>query len=480
MKHTLTLVTSLLLAPLVALHAEDAAKTAKPNVLFIISDDQGFGDFGFNGNALVKTPNLDLLAAESAVYKNFVVAPACSPSRAAFFTGRNHLITGVWGVPPRANLRPDETRIPAYFKASGYSTLHVGKLDCVKVGKANGDRFGWDEWLGGGGYEHQNPMIYSSNGNRRGQGWTADIWTDYTLDFMRQHRDEPWFATVAYIIPHLPWICAEKYSAPFLAQGCSPNLAACYGSIAQMDECIGRLLEGLKETGQDQRTIVVFISDNGPTSPEAKQDPGDGSVPGEDWAKRNVAKLRGHKALVWENGDRVPMLVRWPGHIVPGERKQFGSAEDVLPTLLDLSGIPATVVPHLPITGVSLCRSLNDAAAAVERPEVFRMAIAGPGSPRDGIADMHDRKYEDHHLTLCGPRFKYHALPGGKSALYDTEADPGETSDVQAKFPDIAARMAKECRERWQSILDSGRAFVPPPPLPQAADKPAKVKAADL
>jgi arylsulfatase A-like enzyme len=177
------------------------------------------------------------------------------------------------------------------------------------------------------------------------------------------------------------------------------------------------------------------------------------------------------------------MLVRWPGHIVPGERKQFGSAEDVLPTLLDLSGIPATVVQHLPFTGVSLSRSLNDAAATVERPEVFRIAIAGPGSPRDGIADVHDRKYEDHHLTLRGPRFRYHALPGGKSALYDIEADPGETSDVQAKFPDIASRMAKECRERWQSIIDSNRAFVPPPPpptpTPETADKPAKVKAAD-
>jgi arylsulfatase A-like enzyme len=95
------------------------AAESKPNVLLIISDDQGYGDFGFNGNKLVKTPNLDRLASESAVFRNFAVAAACSPTRAALYTGRDHLLTGVWGVPPRANLRPDEARMPAFFKAAG-------------------------------------------------------------------------------------------------------------------------------------------------------------------------------------------------------------------------------------------------------------------------------------------------------------------------------------------------------------------------
>src|SRR5208283_2421501 len=259
---------------------------------------------------------------------------ACSPSRAAIFTGRDHLLTGVWGVPPRANLRADETRMPAFFKASGYRTLHVGKLDCAKVGKSPPTDFGWEDWLGGGGYEHRDPMIYTPHGGSRRQGWTADIYTDYTLEYMREHRDQPWFASVAFIIPHLPWVCAEKYSAPFVAQGCSTDLAACYGSIAQLDECVGRLLDGLRATGQERRTIVVFLSDNGPVCPDIdKMTSDDGVVTGEDWQKRNVARLRGHKSLIWENGDRVPLLVRWPGHIEPGERRQFGCAEDLLPTL---------------------------------------------------------------------------------------------------------------------------------------------------
>jgi arylsulfatase A len=448
------------------------AHAAPPNVLLLISDDQGFGDFGFNGNKLVRTPQLDRLADESAVYRNFTVAAACSPTRAAVFTGRDHLLTGVWGVPNRANLRPDEARIPAFFKAAGYRTLHVGKLDCAKMGKGNPTDFGWDDYLGGGGYEHRDPMMWKPSNSARGQGWTADLWTEYTLQFIREHGDQPWFISLAYIIPHMPWICDEKYSAPFLAQGCSKNLAACYGSIAHLDECIGRLLAGLKETGQDRRTIIVFISDNGPTSPEVKKLKAEDALSKDaDWQKRNVAKLRGHKALVWENGDRVPLLVRWPGHIAPGARPQFGCAEDILPTVLDLAGVKPGLVPHQPFTGVSLRPSLENAVAVCERPEVFRMAISGPGSPRDNIADVRQRKYEDHHLTLRGPRFKFHALPGGKRALFDLDADPGETTDVQTKFPDSAARMERDCRARWEQILVSGRSFAPPPEGAKTKDK---------
>jgi arylsulfatase A-like enzyme len=282
---------------------------------------------------------------------------------------------------------------------------------------------------------------------------------------------------VAYIVPHLPWVCDEKYSAPFLAQGCSTNLAACYGSIAQMDACIGRLLDGLRETGQEEQTILVFLSDNGMSSPEvqelATKDPQawtDGFVPGEDWEKRNVARLRGHKATVWENGIRQPFLVRWPGTITPGERKQFGCAEDVLPTLLDLAAVSDAVQKHLPFTGVSLRPALNDAGKTFERPAALRVDIAGVGAPKSGPGG---RKLENVHLALRGPCFKYHALPGGKAALFDLDADPGETTDVQAKFPKVAAKMAADCRQRWDEILASGRAFAPQPsPAPAARKNP--------
>jgi arylsulfatase A-like enzyme len=437
-----------------------AAPPTRPNVLVIISDDQGYGDFGFTGNGHVHTPHLDRLASQSAVLRNFVVAPACAPTRAAIFTGRNHLLTGVWGVPPRANLRADEARMPAFFRAEGYRTLHVGKLGGVRMDGKDGHHFGWEEWVGGGGYEQKDPMIYSSRGHRQAEGWTADIWTDYAIDFMRRHEDQPWFATLAFIIPHLPWEADERFRQPFVDRGFSKELADCYGAIAQMDENIGRVLRVLEETGQQERTIVVFVSDNGATGPEVRRMTTEGAVKGGDWARRNVAGLRGAKATVWENGVRVPLLVRWPGRIPAGDRVQFGRAEDLLPTLLDLARVDEALVAHQTLTGHSFAGALRDPAATAPIPGAFILAMAGAGSPRDGVA-LEDILFENHHLALREERFKYHAFPGGRSALYDLAADPGEATDVASLFPEQNERLARETRRRWDELIASGRALAP-------------------
>jgi arylsulfatase A-like enzyme len=140
----------------------------------------------------------------------------------------------------------------------------------------------------------------------------------------------------------------------------------------------------------------------------------------------------------------------------------MGAAEDLLPTMLDLAGVSPDGISHRPFTGVSLRPVLNDAAAEMQHPDLFRMAISGPGSPRD-LAAGPLRKFEDHHLTLRGSRFKYHALPGGKCALYDLAADPGESTDVQGKFPEVTAVMAKEICNRWDALVAENRCFIPVP-----------------
>ena len=433
-----------------------AATSARPNVLLIVSDDQGFSDFGFTGNPLVKTPVLDRLAAESAVFKNFVVGAACSPTRSALYTGREHLSTGVWGVPPRANLRPDEALMPAFFRAGGYRTFYAGKADTARLPESSPWDRGWDQGYFVCGYQHRDPTLPNRGKTLEGKGWTADLVTDLILDFVREARPEPWFATAAYIIPHLPWVCDEKFSAPFLAQGLSPDLARCYGSIAQLDTAIGRLIEGVRAAGPADNTVVVFLSDNG-MSQKAEVDR---DLAATDWAQRNLHGLRGHKATVWENGIRVPLLVRWPGRIASGERKQFGAVEDVLPTILDLAGLRPDSVKHLPFAGVSLRPALFDAAVVRERAPVFRIAISGAGSPKpQDETNPCPRRFEDHHLVLRGERFKFHALPGGQSALYDLVADPAESADVAARFPDLASSMSAALRAQWAALLATGRAF---------------------
>jgi arylsulfatase A-like enzyme len=438
------------------------AAAARPNVLLIVSDDQGFSDFGFTGNPLVKTPVLDRLAAESAVFKNFVVAAACSPTRSALYTGREHLSTGVWGVPPRANLRPDEALMPAFFRADGYRTFYAGKSDTARLPESSPWDRGWDQGYFVSGYQHRDPTLPNRGTTLEAKGWTVDLVTDLILDFVREPRPEPWFATAAYITPHLPWVCDEKFSAPFLAQGLSPDLARCYGSIAQMDAAIGRLLAGVRAIGQADNTVVVFLSDNG-MSHKAEVDR---ELATTDWAKRNVHGLRGHKTTVWENGIRVPLLVRWPGQIAPGERKQFGAVEDILPTILDLAGLRPDAVKHLPFVGVSLRPALRDAAVVRERAPAFRIAISGAGSPKlQDESNPRPRRFEDHHLVLRGERFKFHAFPGGKSALFDLAADPVEASDVAARFPEIVASMSVSLREQWAALLATGRAFATTGPV---------------
>jgi arylsulfatase A-like enzyme len=429
-----------------------------PNVLFIISDDQGFSDFGFTGNSAIRTPVLDRLAAESAVFENFIVAPACSPSRAAFFTGREHLVTGVWGVPYRDNLRPDETLIPAWFKAAGYATFYAGKRDMGRPPYTTPWERGWDNGYFVSGYQHRNPRLPNRGKTVEPEGWTCDIMTDLILDFWTRHSDRPWLVTAAYIIPHLPFVTDPTFAQPFLDAGLSHEFAQCYGSIAQMDAAIGRLLEGLRKTGQDKDTIVIFVSDNGMSSKATARDGSRVAWTEADWKVRNKHGLRGSKAWVWENGIRVPCLIRWPDQIAPGRRTQLGGAEDILPTLLDLAGVDPATVKHRPFTGVSLRPTLLDATTDRERPGLFRIAISGKGAPRE-LADTKSRKFEKHHLVLREARFKYHALSGGDSALYDLAADPGETIDRKTDFPKIAERMAKEIRSRWDAVIATGRAF---------------------
>jgi len=432
----------------------------RPNVLVIIADDLGYGELGFMGNGVVRTPNLDRLAAQSALFKNFVVAPACSPTRSSFLTGRNHLSAGVWGVGPRGYTLRDETLMPRFFQSAGYGTCYFGKSDGVRMLELMPwDRGCDDAFTGLGGYVHRDPTIAHRSGIDAMKGWTCDINVEQALDYIRLRGDKPWWATVAFIVPHLPWVCDEKYSAAYLKQGCTPTLATFYGCVTQMDDAVGRLLDGLRESGQDRDTVVVFFSDNGPSYK---------GMTDAEIADRNVAGLKGSKATAWDNGIREPLLVRWPGKIKPGERPQFASVEDLLPTLIDLAHLPQQTLPeHLPFDGISLCPALEDPGSTDPERAVFRIAIAGEGSPRDHgrtgvIADPRQLRLEDHHVTLRGNRFKFHFLPDGSTALYDLSSDPGETSDVSAKYPEIAADMAKRCRAQWDSIISGGRAFKMP------------------
>ncbi|MFA7368010.1 MAG: sulfatase-like hydrolase/transferase [Kiritimatiellales bacterium] len=433
-----------------------AADEKKPNVLLIITDDQGCGDFGFTGNKTVQTPNIDRLAAESARFSNFVAAPACSPSRTSLMTGRNYLKTGVWGVGERNNQLSDEVIMPVFFKAAGYGTGYFGKRDGIyqQGSGKNPWELGWDEAVMVWGYDHLDPRMITPGGVVEKKGWTCDIDVENTLDYIRRQNGRPWLCATAFIIPHLPWEPDERFAEPFRKTGCSKLLADCYGSIAQMDAAAGRLLRGLDELGCAQNTIIVFLSDNGPSYHGMSE---------ADIAIRNPAHLRDQKASAWENGIRVPLLIRWPSHIPAGERTRFAGIEDLLPTLMDLTGLPLKRGPeHLPFDGISLKPILENPDAPETERTVLRTAISGTGmiggdqwnAPDDPAAVPMDAS----HLTLRGPRFKFHQFKGGKTALYDLQQDISETNDVSTQFPEVTEQYAGELFREYTAIMKSGRA----------------------
>lgn len=438
----------------------------KPNVLLIITDDQGIGDFGFM-NPLVSTPNIDRLASESALYTNFVAAPASSPSRVSIYTGRNHLLTGVWGVPPRSNCFTDEVFMPQFFKTAGYNTYLLGKRDMSQSVGCDPWEYGWDNGYTVQGYQQKDPRMETKTGSVHKTGYTSEIMCEEAIRFINEQGKQPWMLSLNFITPHMPWICSPEFAAPYKAKGYSDNLSSCWGAITQMDHALGKVLELLRQKGIEKHTLIMLYSDNGATSPEVQKLVGkkEQQVPGEDWKLRNALGLRGYKSSTYENGMRVPFLFKLPKVIESGKRAQFARVEDILPTVLELVQINPSVLPHQPFTGVSIAKNLIHSSFDVNVPPAFRINIAHEGSPRTRkgiIPDPRKLVYEEHHLVLQNSRYKYHNLPSGQHELYDRLNDPSETVNLLTEKPEMAQEMAKECHRQWESVINSGRAFIMP------------------
>ena len=443
-------------------------KDRQPNILLIVSDDQGYGDFGFTGNKIVSTPHLDRLSAEAALYTHFMVGPACTPTRASLLTGRNHLDTGVWGVGSRGKVHRDETMLPKFFNPSGYHTWAFGKMDGgLQMMELNPKDRGFDYFNNnGGGGKCTSP--FPGYCHRTEKGWVAELITDAALKKIKSADDEPWLMLMSYIIPHLPWYCPESYAEPFREKGYSEDLAQCYGSIKQMDDQIGRLLKILHEKGQAENTIVLFMSDNGPVDAVSNrerivwQNQKNKNVHTDDWQLRNPDKLIVRKGEVWDNGIRSPLLVRWPGKITPGIRKQAIGVEDLLPTLIDLAQIPEKDQPkHLPFYGQSFRASLED-LNAVDARVVFRLASGGPGTPSaemDIIPDANMIDYSQLHTVLQSGNYKFHHLPNDKLSLYDIWKDPRELNDLSEIMPEKTLELSRRCRTEWGAIAKRNRTF---------------------
>lgn len=420
------LATVLGMAALVTLlHGQDASP---PNVILILTDDQGYGDVGVYGNPVLETPTMDRLAAEGLQLTDFHVDPHCAPTRAALMTGRYSTRTGVWHtVGPRHLLARDEVTMAEVFAANGYRTGMVSKWHLGDVYPFRPQDRGFQEVLihGGGGIT-QTPDYwgndyfddhYLDNGEWRPfEGYATDVFFTRALDFITANRERPFFLYIATNAPHRPWIVGEEYSRPYIEKGVEEELAAFYGMITNLDDNMDRLTRRLDELGLAENTILIFMGDNGTA--------GTGYNAG----------LRGRKASQYEGGHRVPFFVRYPAGGLTGGRSidALTAHIDVLPTLAGLAGLD--LPDGLALDGQDLTPLLRGEPWPERTLFVHSQRVPRP------------EKWQRNSVMTE----RWRLVNGAE--LYDIEADRGQRNDVAAEHPAVVDRLRREYEAWWMEL----------------------------
>ncbi len=433
------------------------AKHSRPNIIIMMTDDQGYGDLGSHGNPFLKTPEIESLAEEGLEMTHFMTYPNCSATRAGMLTGRYPYRTGVTAVTQVDHfMHTDEVTIAEVLADHGYQTGIFGKWHL-------GDNFpmrpqdqGFDEVLvhkGGGigqaagpaGNTYFDPILEHNGESKRFKGYCDDIFTDAAMEFISDNKDEPFLAYLATNLPHFPLQVPDKLAQPYRDMGLHEDNAKTYGMIASIDYNVGRVLDRLEELGIEENTIVLFFSDNGARDRRTKND----VYPG-----RWVANLRGTKTSVYDGGIRVPFFVRWPGHIdTKKQTEQMGTVVDIFPTLLDAANIE--LPENINIDGESLLPLWrNDNPKNLNDRNFFVQMHYGP------------TPFKYMHFTVRGKKYKLvspHPFPHGivhqptdhvlkqvvkNLELFDMEADPSERVNIAEQHPEIVNAMLEQY-ENW-------------------------------
>lgn len=461
-----------------ALHAAES-QVRPPNIVFILTDDQGYGDLGRHGHPLLKTPHLDRLFDESVRFDRFYVSPSCAPTRAALMTGTHEFRNGVTHtLNPRTDLFRGAVTLPELLKSAGYRTGAVGKWH-LGGGRAGGgyapqDRgFDWYSTTSGGATVHFDSDVLRNGTRMPRKGYREDVFFDEAMTFIDEAKNQPFFCYLATLSPHFPLLAPEEFTAPFRGKVADEKTAAYLGMVANIDFNVGRLLRFLEERGLAENTIVVFMNDNGGT-----------------WGVDLFnAGMRGTKCTIWEGGSRAMSLWRWPGRWKPRTDGHLTAHIDVLPTLCDLAGVRVPAKLAAELEGFSL-RPLLESAAAVTWHE-DRMLFEHNGRWPSGLAAAHkyamaavrqgdfllvrSRPCDDpecqKYLSQCSAlrkveqglkqtnytdanaQFHWATTPAGRWSLFDVKKDPSCEQDLFAAHPQRVNAMAKAYDNWWDAVF---------------------------
>ncbi|MCP5519991.1 MAG: arylsulfatase [Verrucomicrobiales bacterium] len=421
---------------------------ARPNVILVMSDDQGYGDVACLGNTMIHTPNLDRLHGQSVRLTNFHVDPTCSPTRSALMTGHYSTRAGVWHtIAGRSLLYADEVTMADVFAAAGYATGVFGKWHLGDNYPMRPQDRGFQEVLvlGGGGIG-QTPDYWGNdyfddtywhNGRlEKEMGYCTDVFFDHALKFIDNRRDRPFFLYLPTNVAHGPFNVADSYSKPYRDRGVPATMANFYGMIDNLDENVGRLLTHLEQVGLAENTILIFMTDNGTAAGVAnpnRQQTAGGNAP--TWTGFN-AGMRGQKGSQYEGGHRVPCFWRWPAGGIGGGKDvgRLAAHFDLLPTLIELCGLSKP--PGVHFDGRSLAPLLKGQEAGWPDRTLF-VSVQRQELPPKWVrsAAMTDRW----------------RLVNGEE-LYDLPADPGQQADVAAKHPEVVASLRAAYEDWWSDM----------------------------
>jgi arylsulfatase A-like enzyme len=449
----------------------------KPNILFILTDDQGYGDWSVTGHPLLKTPNVDRLAAESVRLENFYVSPACSPTRAALLTGMHEFRNGVTHTQvPREELWQGATTLPQLLSTAGYRNGFIGKWHLSnKKGFDPADRgFDWCSTNKGGPREHFDPVMIRNGQATKDAGYREDVYFNDAMNFIEETKGQPWFLYLSTYSPHDPLDAPEEFVKPFRGK-VTDEEAKYLGMVANLDYNIGRIMAFLKEKGLDEKTIVILMSDNGQT-----------------WGLDVYnANMRGCKATVWEGGSRTFSYWRWTGHWPSHQVDNLTAHLDFLPTLCAVAGakIPENLKPQL--EGFNLLPALEASGPIAWHDDRMlfhhvarwpggmaadhKYAMAGvrqgnylllqsrpcenPGCNSDtyGFQCVTLRNVEKGakaaQYTKNNAQYHWAVTPPGHWALYDVKKDPGCTTDLASSENEKASAMASAYEAWWDDVF---------------------------
>jgi arylsulfatase A-like enzyme len=444
LKATLTL-TVTLLATIVPTWADH--HNQKPNVVLIMTDDQGYGEIGAHGHPYLKTPNLDQLWKESVRLTDYHVDPTCSPTRSALMSGRYSTRTGVWHtINGRSLMATEEWTVAETFQSQGYRTGMFGKWHLGDNYPSRPQDQGFDHvvWSHGGGVTQAPDYwdndyfddTYEVNGAyKQFKGYCTDVWFEEAMKFMKQSQkdDKPFFAYIPTNAAHSPFNVADEYTKPFLDMGLPNGLAKFYGMIVNIDENVGKMRQGLQELGLAENTIFIFTTDNGSTAVYTMNE--NNRV---EWYN---AGLRAAKGSEYDGGHRVPFFVSWPkGNIGGGKDIDTLTAHiDVLPTLTELCGLDVDLnrPEDRPLDGVSLAGLLQG---------------EGAGEACSRTLFVHSQRTEHPELWRKSAVMteKWRLVNGAE--LYDIEADRAQQHDLAEANKEVVEKLRESYMEWWHSL----------------------------